>query len=75
MIFLYVIAADEISLIPKFYWNRIRYDVFTWSILAVEYAQKSKILNTPYWDPSRGSTVDAPKSLFREIELFPVNLG
>ena len=36
-------ALYKSYLILYFYWNRLRYDVFVRSILAVEYAQKSKI--------------------------------
>ena len=36
-------ALYESYLILDFHWNRLRYDAFTKSILAVEYAQKSKI--------------------------------
>ena len=36
-------ALYESYLILDFYRNRLRYDAFTKSILAVEYAQKSKI--------------------------------
>ena len=36
-------AVYEIYIILDFYRNRLRYDGFTKAILAVEYAQKSKI--------------------------------
>ena len=41
-------ALYESYLILDFHWNRLRYDAFTKSILAVEYARKSMILNIPY---------------------------
>ena len=52
-------AVYEIYLILDFYRNRLRHDAFTGSILAVEYAQKSKIF------------LDFEHTLLRSITWLP----